>query len=121
MEDVKKYLRLRIYISSTDKLKNSLLYETLVYQAKRYGLAGATVTKGIMGYGVSSVVHSYKFWEISEKVPVVVEVLDEEPLIEKFYHIILPYLKNMRYGCLVTVDKVDVWLSKPGEKPKLFK
>ncbi|MBC7125102.1 MAG: DUF190 domain-containing protein, partial [Bacteroidales bacterium] len=55
MENNSKALRLRIYISSTDKLKHSLLFESIVYQAKRYKLAGTTVFKGIMGYGASSI------------------------------------------------------------------
>ncbi len=54
---------LRIYTSNTDKFKHNLLYEMVVYAARRYGLAGATVLKGTMGYGSSSVVHSNKFWQ----------------------------------------------------------
>lgn len=48
----------------------------LVFAACRYGLTGATVIKGIMGYGSSSVVHSEKFWELTEKLPVVLEIVD---------------------------------------------
>ena len=69
--------RLRIYVSSTDKFKHTLLYENLVFAAKRYGLAGATVLKGVMGFGSSSVVRSTRFWEITEKMPVVIEIVDE--------------------------------------------
>jgi uncharacterized protein len=54
------------------------MYESIVFKAKEAGLAGATVIKGIFGYGASSVIHSYKFWEISEKLPVVVEIVDTE-------------------------------------------
>lgn len=116
MENLSKALRLRIYISSTDKLKHSLLFETIVYQAKRYGLAGATVYKGIMGYGASSVIHSYKFWEITEKLPVTVELVDEENKIRRFYDRVKPFLEDMRYGCMVTVEPIEVWLYKEGTK-----
>ena len=58
---------LRIFISNTDKFKHNSLYEMIIFAAKRYGLAGATVLKGVMGYGSSSVIHSVKFWEITEK------------------------------------------------------
>jgi uncharacterized protein len=109
---------LRIFISSTDKLKHSILSESIVYQAKRYGLAGATLTKGIMGFGASSVIHSYKFWEISDKVPVVVEIIDEEAKILAFFETIKPYLENMRYGCLVTTERINVLLYKTGDKKK---
>ena len=107
---------LRIYVSSTDKLKHTLLSESIVYLAKRYGLAGATVTKGIMGFGASSVIHSYKFWEVSDKVPVVIEIVDDETKIISFFDTIKPYLENMRYGCLVTTEKVNVLLYKAGDK-----
>ncbi len=110
---------LRIFISSTDKLKHSILSESIVFQAKRYGLAGATITKGIMGFGASSVIHSYKFWEVSDKIPVVIEIIDEEAKILSFYETIKPFLENMRYGCLVTTEKINVLLYKPGDK-KMF-
>lgn len=116
MENFSKALRLRIYISSTDKLKHSLLFETIIYQAKRYGLAGASVYKGIMGFGASSVIHSYKFWEVTEKLPVTIEIVDEEPKVRKFYETIKPYLEDMRYGCMVTAEPVEVWLYKGGTK-----
>jgi len=116
MENFSKAIRLRIYISSTDKLKHSLLFETIVYQAKRYGLAGASVYKGIMGFGASSVIHSYKFWEITDKLPVTVEIVDEEEKIKKFFDTIQPYLNNMRYGCMVTAEPVEVWIYKKGIK-----
>lgn len=112
--------RLRIYISNTDKFKNNLLYEMIIFAARRYGLAGATVLKGIMGYGSSSVVHSLKFWEITEKLPVVIEIIDEQEKIEAFRTKVLPWLDKIRYGCLVTSEKVDIVLSKPGRQKKAF-
>lgn len=116
MENNSTAIRLRIYISSTDKIDNSLLSEQLVYQAREFGLAGATVLKGIIGYGASSVIHSYKFWEVSEKVPVVVEIVDEESKVLSFFATVKPILEGMRYGCLVTAEKVDVLFYKSGEK-----
>ena len=80
-----KAKRLRIYISSTDKFKHSPLYEVIVFAAKRYGIAGATVLKGIMSFGVSSEVYSNKLWEISEKVPLIVEIIDEPGKIDSFF------------------------------------
>jgi uncharacterized protein len=94
---------LRIFISNTDKFKHSPLYEMVVYAAKRYGLAGATVLKGSMGFGSSSVVRSVKFWEITEKLPVVIEIVDEADKIEKFTEKIVPWFKKLRYGCMITV------------------
>jgi PII-like signaling protein len=107
---------LRIYVSSTDKFKHTPLNEMIVYRAKKRNLAGVTVVKGILGYGASSVIHSYKFWEVSEKVPTVVEIVDEERKVISFYEEIKPYLEKMRYGCLVTLEQVNVLLYKAGEK-----
>ncbi len=105
---------LRIYISSTDKSGNQLLFETLVFKAKSMGLSGATVFKGILGYGASSVIHSYKFWEVTDKVPVVVEIIDDEQKIMSFYDSVKPILETMRYGCLAIIEKADLLLYKPG-------
>lgn len=111
---------LKVYISSTDKLKHAPLYEMLVFAARRNGLAGATVHKGIMGYGGSSVVHSAKFWETNDKLPVVVEIVDKASKIEIFFEIIKPYLESVRYGCLVTIEDAHVLMYKSGEKKSVF-
>ncbi|MGD9977950.1 MAG: DUF190 domain-containing protein [Bacteroidales bacterium] len=120
MENNSKAVRLRIYISSTDKLDNTLLSEFLVHQANRSGLAGATALKGIMGFGASSIIHSYKFWEVSDKVPVVVEFVDEQDKVMAFFETIKPHLDKMRYGCLVTTELLNVLLYKTGEKKNVF-
>ncbi len=107
---------LRFYIGSTDQINQQPLYEYLVFQAKKKGIAGATVVKGIMGFGASSVIHSYKFWEVSEKVPLVVEIIDEEDKILEFYETIVTQLESMKYGCLVTFSKAEVLLYRSGTK-----
>lgn len=107
---------LRIFISNTDKFKHTPLYEMVVFAAKRYGLSGATVLKGIMGFGSSSEVRSLKFWEITEKLPVVVEIVDDAYKIEQFIKIILPWFENLRYGCMITVEKTEIILYKKGKK-----
>lgn len=111
---------LRIFISNTDKFKHNLLYEMVVFAAKRYGLSGATVLKGVMGYGTSSVVRSVKFWEITEKLPVVIEIIDESEKIEQFTRKILPWFEKLRYGCMITVEKANIILYKQGSKKGFF-
>jgi len=111
---------LRIFISNTDKFKHNSLYEMIVFAAKRYGLAGATVLKGVMGYGSSSVIHSVKFWEITEKLPVVIEIVDEAEKIEKFTEKILPWFEKLGYGCMITVEEVNLVLYKQGSKKNFF-
>lgn len=107
---------LRIFIGSTDRIKQEILSESIVFKAKEEGLAGASVFKGVMGYGASSVIRSYKFWEVSEKLPVVIEIIDDEDKVLSFFETIRPMLESMRYGCLVVKEKVDVLLVKPGLK-----
>lgn len=110
---------LRIFISSTDKAGTEVLYEDIVFKAKKAGLAGATVLKGMLGYGASSVIHSYKFWEVTEKIPTLIQIVDEEEKIMAFFETIRPTLESMRYGCLVTTQQVNVLLYKSGQK-KMF-
>ena len=111
---------LRIFISSTDKFKSGLLYETIVFAAKRYGLSGATVLKGVMGFGSSSVIRSTRFWEITEKLPVVIEIVDEADKIEKFTQKILPWFDKISTGCLITSEKADIILFKQGKTKRGF-
>ena len=111
---------LRVYTSSTDTLKHTPLYEALVFAARRNGMAGATVLKGVMGYGGSSVVHSAKFWETNDKLPVVVEIVDARSTISAFFEIIRPYLESVRYGCLVTVEDAKVLYYKAGRRKSAF-
>jgi uncharacterized protein len=111
---------LRIYISSTDKFKHAPLYEVVVFAAKRYGLAGATVLKGFMGYGASSVIRSQKLWEITEKLPLVIEIVDEAAKIEGFVETILPFFEKVPKGGLITLEKVNIVLHKSGSQKHSF-
>jgi len=105
---------LRVFTSSTDKFRHTPVYELVVYAAKRYGIAGATVIRGVMGYGSSSHISSMKFWEISEKMPMVVEIVDDADKIDEFFVTIRPYLEKIRKGCLVTIEPVNVAYYKSG-------
>lgn len=105
---------LRIYVSSTDKIRHTAAYEAIVYMARQEGLAGATVCKGFMGYGASHQLYSEKFWELSEKVPVVIEIVDESSKISQFLDKIRPMLEQMPKGCLVTGQDTEIILCKKG-------
>lgn len=112
------YSILKIYSSSTDRLGSQLLYEAMVYKARDAGISGVTVLRGIMGYGLSSHIHSSKFWELTEKLPVVIEMIDRQEKLEQFYNLIETDLSSMPKGCLVTLEPVVIKLHKPGsQKP----
>jgi PII-like signaling protein len=116
MQPDDKAKRLRIYISSTDKFEHSPLYEIIVYEARSYGLTGATVLKGIMGYGASSEIYTDKLWEISEKIPLVIEIIDESHKIEPFIEHITPYFEKAGKGFIVTLEETTVIMHKTGSK-----
>ena len=110
-----KYSRLRITASTTDKMGSKLLYQYLVEKAKEEGISGATVFRGIMGYGTSSKIHSSRFWELTEKLPVVIEFVDETAKLDDFYKGIEEELKQMPKGCLVTLEPTEILLQKKGK------
>lgn len=95
---------LRIFIGETDKLKDKPLYEAIVLKARELNMAGATVTRGILGFGADSRIHSAKILQLSEDLPVVIEIVDSKENIEK----ILPFLdQNVTEG-LITMEDVHV-------------
>ena len=116
MKSEYKAKRLRIYISSTDKFKHTPLYEVIVYAARRSGITGATVLKGIMGYGASSEIYTNKLWEITEKLPLVVEIVDESHKIDLFFDSIRPYFEKVGKGHIITVDETTVIMHRTGKK-----
>jgi PII-like signaling protein len=107
---------LKIYASSTDKIGTHLLYEHIVYLAKEKGISGVTVYRGIMGYGSSSKhISTSKFWELTEKLPVVIELVDKTVVLESFFKMIEQDLLKMPKGCLATLEPIKVLLQKPGK------
>ena len=111
----KKMKQLRIFVSSTDVVEHHPLYEGIIRRAKKFGLEGATAMKGRMGYGISSELHNSRFFELVEKFPMVVLMIDTPEKIEGFLQEILPWLEQQPKGCLVTTQDVDVYLAKKGD------
>lgn len=109
------YSRLKIKASTTDKIGNKLLYQYLVELAQNKGIAGATVFRGIMGYGSSNKINSSRFWELTEKLPVVIEFVDQTEKLRLFYSQIEEELLAMPKGCLVTLEPTEILLQKKGK------
>lgn len=106
---------LKIYASSTDKIGFDLLYEHLVTLAKKKNIAGVTVYRGIMGFGLSNnQIESSRYWELTEKLPVVIEMIDKTEILESFYQFIQNDLMQLPKGCLVTMHPIDIKLQKIG-------
>jgi len=74
----------RIYIDNQDKIEGKPLWEELLKSAKEYGLAGATVFKGVSGIGVRGEIHSFNVWSLAQKLPLVIEIIDDEEKLLEF-------------------------------------
>ena len=99
-------LLLRVFLGEAERDEGGPLYEAIVLEARRRGLSGATVLKGFMGVGAHSRIHTAKILQLSEDLPVVVEIVDTEEKIQAF----LPVLDGMVREGLVTLEKVRVLL-----------
>jgi len=104
---------LRIFVGEVDKIGHQLLYEAILLAAREKGLAGGTVLKGIMSYGASSRIHVARLIELSEDLPIVVEIVDQEEKIDSFIPVVNDLFEKCGRGGLITVEKVDVLYYKP--------
>lgn len=95
---------LRIFVGESDKQGHQPLYETIVLRAREAGLAGATVVRGVMGFGKHSIVHTAKILRLSEDLPMIVEIVDSLEKIETF----IPVLDQLITDGLVTLERVKV-------------
>jgi hypothetical protein len=93
---------LRIFIGESDKRGGRPLYEVIVEEARRRGMAGATVLRGTLGFGAHSRIHTAKILRLSEDLPMVIEIVDGPERIAAF----LPYLDAMIEEGLVTLERV---------------
>ena len=104
---------LRIFLGEADRIGHKLLYEALVTAAKEKGLAGATVLKGVMSYGASTRIHRARLIELSEDLPIVVEIIDTTDKIDGFLDTVNDLFEKCGKGGLITVEKVDVLYYRP--------
>jgi PII-like signaling protein len=81
---IEQSCRLRVYSDDSDKIDGVVVYEWLVKQAHSHGLRGATVLRGVMGYGGHGVVHTSKVFALAADLPVVVEIIDDRASLESF-------------------------------------
>jgi PII-like signaling protein len=95
---------LRIFVGESDKYDGRPLYEVIVGSARERGMAGATVLRGVLGFGAHSRIHTAKILRLSEDLPIVVEIVDKPERIAEF----LPELDEMIDEGLITLEKVRV-------------
>lgn len=104
MENVEDGRLLRIFIGEDDDHDGRPLYQAIIELLRREGLAGATVFRGIMGFGASSLIHSARILRLSEDLPILIECVDRAAAIEA----VLPHLDAMITDGLVTVEKAEI-------------
>ena len=101
---------MRIFIGESDKYQGKPLYDALVERLRAKGLAGATVLRGVAGFGASSTVHTDKILRLSLDLPIIIEVVETEAAIQK----VLPDLDEMIGGGLITLERARVIMYRPG-------
>ncbi|MEW5976693.1 MAG: DUF190 domain-containing protein [Acidobacteriota bacterium] len=95
---------LRIFIGESDRWQGHPLSEAIVRKAREMGMAGATVIRGVEGFGANSRIHTAKILRLSEDLPVLVEIVDTEDRIRR----ILPVLDEMIGEGLITLERVEI-------------
>ncbi len=107
---------LRVFIGELDKHEGKPLYETIVMAARENGLAGATVVRGIMSFGASSVFHKTKILALSSDLPIIIEIADFSEKIDAFLPIINQIFTESNCGGMITIENVDVIRYRNPEK-----
>ncbi len=102
---------LRIFVGESDRHEGKLLYEWIVLKAREMGLAGATVLRGVMGFGAHSRLHTFRIERLSEDLPVVVEIVDTREKIEGFLEIVDHVIPEG----LATLEAARIHLYRSGE------
>jgi hypothetical protein len=99
---------LRIFIGEQDQLAHVPLYERIIRLARENGLAGATIWRGVESYGAGSRIHTAKLLELSEDLPMVIEIVDTEEKIRDFIPFVDELFEKSGGGGLVTMEKVEI-------------
>lgn len=112
MEPGSEAVLLRVFIGESDHWHGKPLHLALIEKAREHGLAGATVVRGMAGYGANSVIHTTRLLEFSSDLPIMIEIADSEEKINSF----LPVVDELVSEGLATLEKVRVVFYRPGER-----
>jgi len=108
---------LRIFIGESDRCRDRPLYEAIVTKARELGLAGATVWRGIEGYGARSRIHTAKILRLSEDLPIIVEIVDSEEKIAAALPVLDGMIEAAGGGGLVTLERTEIIKYSHGSSP----
>lgn len=99
---------LRIIVGENERVYQRPLHEAIIFAAKKYKLAGVTVSKGIMSYGADSMIHSVKIFSLAEDLPIIIDIVDVAGRIEDFAGIMGKLLDKARSGGIIYIYDVNV-------------
>ena len=99
---------LRIFVGESDLIGHIPVYEKIVQEARKIHLAGATVFKGVMGFGGTSRIHTAKILRLSEDMPMVIEIVDVIEKVESFLPLLHDIFEEAQSGGLITMEKADI-------------
>ena len=99
---------LRIFVGEADRIGHDLLFEKILLAARENGLAGGTVIKGIMSYGASTRIHRARLIELSEDLPIVIEIADDVEKINSFLPVVKDLFEQCGRGGLITIENIEV-------------
>lgn len=105
---------LRIFVGENDTFQGKAMYEQIVLKARQLNMAGATVLRGLMGFGANSRMHTAKLLRLSEDLPVVIEIVDTEEKINTLF----PFLDEVVKEGLITLEKVRIIKYRHSEQNK---
>lgn len=106
---------LRVFVGEADRIDHKLVYEIIVKAARDNSIAGATVLRGIMSYGASTRIHTAQWIEISQDLPIIIEIVDAEEKINAFIPVINDIFEKSKRGGLITTEKVNVIFYQPNK------
>lgn len=109
---------LKIYVGDSDKVNGQHVADKIVFEARKAGLAGATVYKGMMSFGSSHSIHTLKIFALSSDLPVIIEIIDNTEKLDHFAKRINQILDESKKGGLMTFQELSVLRYEKGEKYK---
>ena len=109
---------LKIYVGDNDKVKGNHLSEEIVFEARKAGMSGATVFKGVMSFGASHSIHTMKIFALSSDMPVLIEIIDNIEKLDKFAKRINELMEHSKRGGLITFQELNVIRYEKGERFK---
>ena len=107
---------LRVFVGESDKLGHLPLYEAIVRKARDADLAGATVLKGVLGFGASARIRTQKILDLSSDLPMVIEIVDEVDKIAAFQSTLSKLFEGAGKGALVTLENIRIIHYLPGKQ-----